>query len=154
MGLEVGSRMAMGGLEVTPRAGVGWSKVELDEFVDMESVDMERGDNPQDRARVSVEEVASVKGRLGVMMEAEMGGSGSGRVFGSLDVEQEFKDETKVMVGEEELKTEVRPTAVRMGVGGEFAVADAVVVRGTGSFRTSGSGTIEYGGGLELRVRF
>ena len=152
MGLEVGSRMAMGGLKVTPRAGVGWSKVELDEFVDMEN-----GDNPQYRARVSVEEAASVKGRLGLMVEAEMGGSGSGRVFGTLDVEQEFKDGTEVGVGNEEkevLRTEVRPTAVRMGVGGEFAVSESVVLRGTGSFRTSGSGTIEYGGGLELRVRF
>ena len=92
-------------------------------------------------------------------MEAVMGGSASGRLFGSLDVEQEFKDETEVGVGVETLKkevlrTEVRPTAVRAGGGGEFAVADAVVLRGTGSFRTSGSGTIEYGGGLELRVRF
>ena len=149
LGMEVGSRMSLGGLQVTPRAGVGWSKVELDEFVDMEKYD-----NPDARARVSVEEAASVKGRLGVMAEAEMGGSGSGRLFGSVDVEQEFKDETAVKVGRERLKTEVRPTAVRVGVGGEFAVSEDVVLRGTGSFRTSGSGTSEYGGGLELRVRF
>ena len=83
-----------------------------------------------------------------------MGGAGSGRLYGSLDVEQEFKDETEVKVGRERLKTEVRPTAVRVGVGGEFAVSEDVVLRGTARFRTSGSGTSEYGGGLELRVRF
>ena len=69
-------------------------------------------------------------------------------------MEQEFEDETEVTVGVERLKTEVRPTAVRVGVGGEFAVDEDVVLRGTAGFRTSGRGTSEYGGGLELRVRF
>ena len=133
---------------VTPRAGVEWSKVELDEFVDMEVFG-----GP--RASVSMEEADSVKGRLGVMVEAEMGSGGtSGRLFASLDVEQEFSEETEVKVGEELLKTEVRPTAVRVGLGGEFAVAEDVVVRATGSFRASGSGTSGYGGGLELQMRF
>ena len=107
------------------------------------------------RARVSVEEADSVKGRVGVMVEAEMGsGESSGRLFASLDVEQEFSEETEVKVGGELLKTEVRPTAVRVGLGGAFAVAEDVVVRGTAGFRTSGSGTSGYGGGLELQVRF
>ena len=148
LGVDVGRRMSVGGMLVTPRAGVGWSKVELDDFTDME-----RYGGP--RARVSVEEAVSVKGRLGVMLEMEVGSGGtSGQVFGSLDVEGEFSDETEVKVGGKPLKTEVRPTAVRVGLGGEFAVADGVVVRATGGFRTSGSGTSGYGGGLELRVRF
>ena len=142
---------------VTPRAGVGWSKVGgvawssqvgLDDFVDMEPAG-----GP--RARVSVEEAVSVKGRLGVMVEMEVGSGGtSGQVFGSLDVEGEFSDETSVKVGGRMLKTQVRPTAVRVGLGGEFAVDEDVVVRGTAGFRTSGSGTSGYGGGLELQVRF
>ena len=148
LGVDVGRRMSVGGMFVTPRAGVGWSKVELDDFTDME-----RFGGP--RARVSVEDGVSVKGRLGVMLEMEVGSGGtSGQVFGSLDVEGEFSDETEVRVGGEMLKTEVRPTAVRLGLGGEFAVDDGVVVRATGGFRTSGSGTSGYGGGLELRVRF
>ena len=148
LGVDVGRRMSVGGMIVTPRAGVGWSKVELDDFTDME-----RFGGP--RAEVSVEDAVSVKGRLGVMVEMEVGsGETSGQVFGSLDVEGEFSDETEVKVGREPLKTRVRPTAVRLGLGGEFAVDEDVVVRGTGGFRTSGSGTSGYGGGLELRVRF
>ena len=147
MGLDVGSRMSLGGMEVTPRAGVGWSKVELDEFVDLDVFEGQR-------ARVRLEEAGSVKGRLGVMAEAEMGGAGSGRLYGSVDVEQEFKDETEVKVGRERLKTEVRPTAVRLGLGGVFEVDEDVVVRATAGYRASGSGTNGYGGGLELQVRF
>ena len=148
LGVDVGRRMSVGGMIVTPRAGVGWSKVELDDFTDMEPAG-----GP--RARVSVEDAVSVKGRLGVMVEMEVGsGETSGQVFGSLDVEGEFSDETEVKVGGQMLKTRVRPTAVRLGLGGEFAVDEDVVVRGTGGFRTSGSGTSGYGGGLELRVRF
>ena len=148
LGVDVGRRMSVGGMFVTPRAGVGWSKVDLDDFTDME-----RYGGP--RARVSVEEAVSVKGRLGVMVEMEVGSGGtSGQVFGSLDVEGEFSDETEVKVGGQMLKTEVRPTAVRLGLGGEFAVDEDVVVRGTAGYRTSGSGTSGYGGGLELRVRF
>ena len=150
LGVDVGRRMGVGGMMVTPRAGLEWSKVELDDFVDME-----RAGSPEARARVSVEEADSVKGRVGVMVEAEMGSGGSsGRVFASVDVEQEFSEETEVKVGEELLKTEVRPTAVRVGLGGAFAVAEDVVVRATGGFRTSGSGTSGYGGGLELQMRF
>ena len=146
--VDVGRRMGVGGMTVTPRAGVEWSKVELDEFVDMEVFG-----GP--RASVSMEEADSVKGRVGVMLEAEMGsGESSGRVFASLDVEQEFSEETEVQVGRELLKTEVRPTAVRLGLGGEFAVAEDMVVRGTAGFRTSGSGTSGYSGGLELQMRF
>ena len=148
LGVDVGRRMSVGGMFVTPRAGVGWSKVDLDGFTDME-----RYGGP--RARVSVEEAVSVKGRLGVMVEMEVGsGETSGQVFGSLDVEGEFSDETEVKVGGQMLKTEVRPTAVRVGLGGVFAVDEDMVVRGTVGYRTSGSGTSGYGGGLELRVRF
>ena len=145
LGVDVGRRMAVGGMMVTPRAGVAWSKVELDDFVDMEPAG-----GP--RASVSVEEADSVKGRVGVMMETEVGsGETWGRLFASLDVEREFTEETEVKVGGELLKTEVRPTAVRVGLGGAFAVAEDVVVRGTAGFRTSGSGTSGYGGGLGSR---
>ena len=148
LGVDVGRRMSVGGMMVTPRAGVAWSKVDLDDFTDMDVFE-----GP--RAEVSVEEADSVKGRVGVMVEAEMGsGETSGRLFASLDVEQEFSDETEVKVGGQMLKTEVRPTAVRVGLGGEFAVDEDVVVRGTAGFRTSGSGTSGYGGGLELQMRF
>ena len=149
LGVDVGRRTPVGRTFVTPRAGVAWSKVALDDFTDLETAG-----GPL-RARVSMGDASSVKGRLGVMVEAEVGsGETSGRLFGSLDVEREFSDDTEVKVGGEMLKTEVRPTAVRLGAGGVFEVDENVVVRATAGYRTSGSGTSGYGGGLELQVRF
>ena len=134
---------------MTPRAGVAWSRVELDDFLDMGKFD----DGP--RAVVSMDDADSLKGRLGVMLETEMGmGDTSGQAFISLDVEQEFSDKTEVKVSEERLKTEVRPTAVRVGAGGVFHVDEDVMVRATVGYRASGSGTSGYGGGLELQMRF
>ena len=63
-------------------------------------------------------------------------------------MEQEFSDETEVKVGEELLKTEVRPTAVRLGLDGVFNVDENIVVRATADYRASGSGTSGYGRGL------
>ncbi len=149
LAVDVGRRMPVGGMFVTPRAGLVWSKVDLSEFTDMERAG-------GSRARVSmtsVEDVDSVKGRLGVMLKTEMG-SGDGAVFGSLDVEREFSDETAVKVGEEVLKTEARPTAVRLGLGGAFRVDENTQVRATAGYRTSGGGMSEYSGGLELQVQF
>ena len=145
LGVDVGRRMAVGELMVTPRAGFGWSRVDLLDFIDLETAGGAR-------AEVSVEEAVSMQGRLGVTVEREL--APSGRVFGSLDVEQEFSDETEVKVGGETLKTELRPTALRLGLGGEFAVNEDVVLRATGGWQTSGSGTSGYGGGLEVRIRF
>ena len=69
-------------------------------------------------------------------------------------MERELSDETEVEVGGQALKTEVRPTSVRLGAGGVFEVGERVVVRATAGYRTSGSGTSGYGGGLEVQVRF
>ena len=152
MGVEAGQRMAMGeDLVVTPRVALVWSKVKVDDFTDTV------GD---DGARVSVEDAHSARGRLGVLVEMEAGmGERSGRLFGSLDVEQEFSDETQVNVGatsltENVLKTEVRPTTLRLGVGGVLGLGEDMMLRGTAGYETSGSGTSGYGGGLELNLRF
>ena len=146
LGVDVGARMPAGGRAfVTPRAGVGWSQVDLSAFTDMETAG-----GP--RARVSMADAGGVTGRLGVLLEAAAGSSG--RLFGSLDVEQAFWDETEVRVGGELLKTEVRPAAARLGAGAAFAVSESVSVGVTAGWRTSGGGTTGYGGGLELQARF
>ena len=149
LGVEGGKRMPVGEAFVTPRAGLAWSDVDLD-FTDMETA----GD-PELRARVSVQDARSVKGRVGVMVEKEVEtGAASGRVFGSLDVEHEFSDETEVKVGERMLKTEVRPTAVSLGAGAVFEVREDVLLRVVAGYRASGGGTSGYRGGLEVQVRF
>ena len=148
LGVEGGKRMAVGGTFVTPRAGLAWSDADLRDFMDLETA---RGP----RARVSVQDARSVKGRAGVMVEKEMEmGAASGRVFGSLDVEREFSDETEVQVRERMLKTTVRSTVVSMGAGAEFEVDENVLLRAVAGYRTSGGGTSGYRGGLELQVRF
>ncbi len=43
---------------------------------------------------------------------------------------------------------------MHLGAGGVFELDENVVVRATAGYRTSGSDTSGYGGGLELRVRF
>ena len=150
LGVELGRRMPVGGTFVTPRAGLAWSQADFSDFAD-DYAGFEGGP----RARVSVEDARSLKGRLGVMVETEAGmGAASGRLYGSLDVEQELSDETEVKVGGQVLKTEVRPTSVRLGAGGVFDVGERVVVRATAGYRTSGSGASGYGGGLEVQVRF
>ena len=154
MEVEAGRGMVMGeeGLVVTPRVGVAWSKVGMDDFTFTNRAGTQE--------RVSVEDAHSARGRLGVLVEAEAGmGERSGRLFGSLDVEQEFSEETQVNVGitklsENELKTEVRPTTMRLGVGGMLDLGENLVLRGTAGYETSGSGTSGYGGGLELNLRF
>ena len=154
MEVEAGRGMALGeeGLVVTPRVGLAWSKVEMSDFTFTNKAGTQE--------TVSVEDAHSARGRLGVLVEAEAEmGERSGRLFGSLDVEQEFSDETQVNVGitklsENELETEVRPTTVRLGLGGVLDLGEDLVLRGTAGYETSGSGTSGYGGGLELNLRF
>ena len=154
MEVEAGRGMVLGeeGLVVTPRVGLAWSKVEMSDFTFTNRAGTQE--------RVSVEDAHSARGRLGVLVEAEAGmGERSGRLFGSLDVEQEFSEETQVNVGitklsENELKTEVHPTTVRLGLGGVLDLGEDLVLRGTAGYETSGSGTSGYGGGLELNLRF
>ena len=149
LGVEGGKRMPVGETFVTPRAGLAWSDVDLD-FTDMETAV-----DPELRARVSLEDARSVKGRVGVTVEKEVEmGAASGHVFGSLDVERELSDETEVKVGEERLKTEVRPTAVSLGAGAVFDMRENVLLRAVAGYRTSGGGTSGYRGSLEVQVRF
>ena len=146
LGLDVGNRMVMGeDLVVTPRAGLAWSKVDWDDFMD------EVGS----RAKVSVRRARSTKGRVGVMVDTAVGSEDApGRVFGSVDVEHEFSDETSVDVSGNLLETTVKPTGVRLGLGGEFSLGEDVVLRARADYTTSGGDTSEYGGGLELNLRF
>ncbi len=145
VGVEAGNRMALGeGLMVTPRAGLAWSKVDLKGFMDMVG----------SRAQVSMKDARSTKGRLGVTMERAAGPEESpGRVFGSLDVEHEFSDETEVVVSGNKLGTKLRKTAVRVGLGGVFSLGEDVSLRASANYTTSGGNTNEYGGRVELNLR-
>ena len=145
LGVEAGRRMSvMDGVSVTPRGGLVWSKVSLDDFTDSLG------------PRVSVKDADSLVGRVGLMVDRAVGSEEApGRVFGSVDVEHEFKDETSVNVpGSPLLKTTARSTGVRLGFGGEFGVDEGVVLRVRADYTTSGGDTNEYGAGVQLNLRF
>ena len=152
LGVEGGKRMPVGEAFVTPRAGLSWSDADLQDFMDPETFGAPDG---RRRSRVSVQDARSVKGRVGVTVEKEMEmGAASGRVFGSLDVEREFSDETEVKVRKKMLKTKVRPMAVSLDAGAVFDVRENVLLRAAAGYRTSGGGTSGYRGSLEVQVRF
>ena len=144
VGVEVGDRLAVmgGAIVVTPRLGLTWTMAEMGDFTD--SV----GSNP---ASVSVEDAESARGALGVTVEAPTGGGG---LFGTLDVSQEFLDETGVEVGGVKLRTDVKTTSLRVGAGGTFAFPGNATMRASAWYRTSGSGADEYGAGVDVSVRF
>ena len=104
---------------------------------------------------MSGEDADSLVDRVGVMVETAVGSEDApGRVFGSVDVEHEFKDETSVKVLNELVKTTARSSGVRLGLGGELTMREGVVLRLRADYTRMGGGTNEYGGGVELNLRF
>ena len=143
LGVEVGSRVALAeGLFLTPRAGLTLTTANLGDFTDSVGADP---------ARVSVEDAKSAKGVAGLTLEASMDGGG---LFGTLDLAQEFTGDTSVKVSDSKLETDVESTSLRVGAGGAFAITESVSVRASGYYETAGSGNSEYGGGVDLNVRF
>ena len=107
-----------------------------------------------------MEAARSTGGGVGVSAETEVDLDGTpGLLFGTLDVEREFSDGTRVDVGatslsENALRTKVRRTAVRVGVGGRFDLDGDVSLSASARYGTGGGGTNWYGGALKLDVRF
>ena len=145
LGVETGRWVASGmdGVALVPRAGLVHARVSLDEFEDAVG------------ARMSLEEGRSLKGRLGVGVEMKPHGSPESRLFGSLDVEHEFKDETKVEVSGTELESTAKATWLRLGLNGAHSWNDGrVALQGGVSYAEGGGGNSEIGGALALKVRF
>ena len=155
LGVEVGRRMALrDGVSVTPRAGFTWSTVDLDDFA-------EEGD--PGAARVSVEDARSLKGRVGVGAERTRGDDMQGsRLFGSLDVEQEFREETEARVSGTSpgssvtsLKAKAERTAYRLAVGGARVWGEGrYSLRGSVGYTASGGDNRSLGGGVSFSLRF
>ena len=147
LGVEVGKRLAgmAGGVTVTPRAGLLWSKVVLSDFLE-----------DQGGATVSVKDAQSLKGRAGVGVEKvldEDGMDGS-RLFASLDVEQEFDEETEVMVSGTSLKASAKKTRVRAAVGAHVWGGGRYALQGSLGYTAGGGDNRELGAGLNFTLRF
>ena len=146
LGAEAGRRFVVdavpGGAVLTPRAGLVHSKVSVSGFPDAVG------------SRVSLEDGRSLKGRMGVSVEAKPDTGARSRVSGSLDVEHEFSDGRKVRVSGTELTPVPEATWFRFGLNGSHASDDGRwTLAGGMSYATSG-GSYEFGGGVNLKVRF
>ncbi len=147
VGVEVGQPMSMGGMAVTPRGGLSWSSVDMDAFDEPTTID--------GAGRVAPDKEQSVQGRVGVL--AELGsGEADGRLYASLDLEHEFSSRHAVMVAGTRLATEVKPTWVRLGVGGAMPLGghDTTMLTGDAFYATAGSDNTDFGGGLSVTFRF
>ena len=147
LGVEVGQPMTMGGLTVIPRGGLSWSSVDMDAFDEPTTID--------GAGRVAPDKEQSVQGRVGVL--AELGPKDAdGRLYASLDLEHEFSSKHAVMVAGTRLATEVKPTWVRLGVGGAMSLGsgDTTQLTGDAFYATAGSDNTDFGGGLSVTFRF
>ncbi len=147
VGVEVGQPMSIGGMAVTPRGGLSWSSVDMDAFDEPTTID--------GAGRVAPDKEQSVQGRVGVL--AELGPEDAdGRLYASLDLEHEFSSKHAVMVAGTRLATEVKPTWVRLGVGGAMSLGGGDTTRLTGDafYATAGSDNTDFGGGLSVTFHF
>ena len=147
LGVEVGQPMSIGGLTVIPRGGLSWSSVDMDAFDEPTRID--------GAGRVAPDKEQSVQGRVGVL--AELGsGEADRRLYASLDLEHEFSSKHAVMVAGTRLATEVKPTWVRLGVGGAMSLGngDTTLLTGDAFYATAGSDNTDFGGGLSVTFRF
>ena len=142
-GLETGRRFAVGpGLTLTPRARLARSDVKVGAFTDSVG------------SRVSAIRRRSLSGRAGVELEAA--GEG-GRLFGALELEQEFQPDTQTEVSGVKLSSEEAGTRVLAELGvmrswgeGRYAVR-SILRYATAAGR---GGSRDYGGGLSMSIRF
>ena len=150
LGVEVGRRMALDeGVSVTPRAGLTWAKAGLDDF----------REEPEGVSRpwlVSVEDATSLKGRVGASVEKLHGDDMDGtRLFGSVDVEQEFKEETEVKVSGNSATSEAEKTGFRLAIGGARIWNEGrYSVQGSVGYTAKGGDNRDLGGALRFSVRF
>ena len=80
---------------------------------------------------------------------------GAGRLFGALDIEREFADETSVKVAETKLDTGVEATSARLALGGAFPILEgAASLRASAHLAASGGDAREYGAALDIGMRF
>ena len=145
-GVEVGRSMPVGGVTLTPRGGLSWSSVKADTFDDAGEPGV------GGIGRVTVGRAESLVGRLGA--RAGTVGGGAGRLFASLDVEREFTPRRDVTASGTTLATRVRPTRVRLGLGGTLALGAGGSLSAEAFHVMAGGGDTDLGGGIGLDFRF
>ena len=142
LALEAGRSMAMGGVSVTPRAGLAWSRVSLRGFTDT------RG------TAAAMKNARSFAAGVGVDVEGSPAAGGP-RLFASLGVAREFSKTTETRLPGTVLEAAAEPTSVRLGLGFARAWEDGGhALQGSAGYETAGGGNGEFGGALSFTARF
>ena len=133
-------------MTVVPRAGLAWSSATLGSFDEVTK------NNDLAGATVTVRGATSLTGTVGVAVETVV--AEGARMFGSIDVVQEFSGDTEAAVSGTALKSTAKTTTVRAGVGGMVDLGDGAALRGSASYAIGGRGNDEFGGTVSLAVQF
>lgn len=153
LSLEGGKRITLSEYwTLTPQAQLTWSSIDFDSFTDPYG------------ARVSLDQGDSLKGRLGLALEHERSGKDANgkasraKVYGIVNLTNEFLDGTRVDVSGTELNSRAEALAGAIGLGGAYSWAnDKYTVYAEVAADTSlknFADSYEVGGTVGLRVRF
>ncbi len=147
VGVEVGQRMTVANMTMTPRGGLSWASVDMDAFAEPVTID--------GSGMVTPDKEQSVQGRVGVL--AELGPEDTDRrLYASLDLEHEFSPEHEVIAAGTRLTAKIKPTWVRLDVGGSVPLGDSdtMMLAGDAFYAAAGGGNTDFGGGVALTIRF
>ena len=143
-GVEVGRRLELGRVTLTPRAGADWSMVELSSFTD----------SPRNE-RVSLDAGRRITARAGVRAESGVFAGGDGGVFATLDVEGELSGAMRVTTPERAFETDAEATWARFGLGAAHEWAGGrIALRAAANYAAARRGNRDFSGSATLTVRF
>ncbi len=156
IGVGISDHMDLGRMSLTQRGGLSWSSMSVKDY----TVPTIAGTYEPDQ--VATKKTAGVTGQYGVLLEQMVGQQTVDccRLFGSLDLEHNFNAERRVTVTNgnstpTSSESEVKPTTVRLGLGGSTSWdAGQSVISAALYHTTSGSGNKVTSGQIALSVRF
>ncbi len=142
-GVEIGRRLELGRVTLTPRAGADWSMVEMSSFTD--SVN----------ERVSLDAGRRITARAGVRAESAALPGGAGAMFATLDLERELSGAMETTAADRPFEAEAEATWARLGLGAAHEWADGrIALRANANYAAARHGNRDFSGSATLTVRF
>ncbi len=142
-GVEIGRRLDLGRVTLTPRAGADWSMVEMSSFTD--SVN----------ERVSLDAGRRITARAGVRAESAALPGGAGAMFATLDLERELSGAMETTAADRPFEAEAEATWARLGLGAAHEWADGrIALRANANYAAARHGNRDFSGSAALTVRF
>ncbi len=142
-GVEIGRRLDLGRVMLTPRAGADWSMVEMSSFTDSAN------------ERVSLDAGRRITARAGVRAESAALPGGAGAMFATLDLERELFGAMDVTAADRPFEAEAEATWARLGLGAAHEWADGrIALRANANYAAAPHGNRDFTGSATLTVRF